>query len=101
MTTDLPAQCRRKRRCPGYTGGFAGQDVGRLRIAALEFQAGQRGESVAVDIEPEIFALEEQRPVRPRRFGTIAREMILEPVENTQREAGPDGRTEIRGRRWS
>jgi len=80
--------------------GFAGQDVvGCLRIAALEFQAGQRGESVAVDIEPEIFALEEQRPVRPRRFGTMAREMILEPVENAQREVGPDGRTEIRGRR--
>jgi len=31
-----------------------------------------------------------------RRFGAIARQMILERAENTQREAGPDRRTEIK-----
>src|SRR5260370_24950932 len=33
---------------------------------------------------------------RDRRFGAMAREMILERVENAQREAGPDRRTEIK-----
>src|SRR5712692_5036203 len=37
-----------------------------------------------------------QRPACDRRFGTIAREMILERVENAQREAGPDRRAEIK-----
>src|SRR6202048_4068788 len=37
-----------------------------------------------------------RRPACDRRFGTIAREMILERVENAQREAGPDRRTEIK-----
>src|SRR5258708_12486198 len=37
-----------------------------------------------------------RRPACDRRFGTIAREMILERIENAQREAGPDRRTEIK-----
>src|ERR1700732_544473 len=37
-----------------------------------------------------------RRPACDRRVGTIAREMILERVENAQREAGPDRRTEIK-----
>src|ERR1700731_2719101 len=37
-----------------------------------------------------------RRPACDPRFGTIAREMILERVENAQREAGPDRRTEIK-----
>src|SRR6266852_5109694 len=37
-----------------------------------------------------------RRPACDRRFGSIAREMILERVENAQREAGPDRRTEIK-----
>src|SRR5450755_770664 len=35
-------------------------------------------------------------PACDPRFGTIARETILERVENAQREAGPDRRTEIK-----
>src|ERR1700730_3023205 len=35
-------------------------------------------------------------PACDRRFGTIAREMILERAANAQREAGPDRRTEIK-----
>src|SRR5882757_6884235 len=37
-----------------------------------------------------------RRPACDRLFGTIAREMILARVENAQREAGPDRRTEIK-----
>src|SRR6266446_9351602 len=37
-----------------------------------------------------------RRPACDPRFGTIAREMVLEGVENAQREAGPDRRTEIK-----
>src|SRR5260370_38457760 len=37
-----------------------------------------------------------RRPACDPRFGTIAREMVLEGVENAQPEAGQDRRTEIR-----
>jgi len=37
-----------------------------------------------------------RQPACDRRFGTIAREMILERAGNTQREAGPDRCTEIK-----
>src|SRR5882672_10235999 len=37
-----------------------------------------------------------RRPACDRRFGAIARKMTFERVENAQREAGPDRRTEIK-----
>ena len=56
--------------------GFAGQHEGCLRIATVEFQVWctnwwQAGRGIALDIEPVIFALEEQWPIGSGRLDTV------------------------------
>src|SRR5207248_275831 len=56
--------------------GLASQDEARLCIAAFELQVRrserrESGHCIAIDIEPEIFSLEKQRPIRSGGLDTV------------------------------
>src|ERR1700730_13179581 len=95
---DLPADFCRGYRGPKIAYSIEAADRRRLALPSAAICRHARLNAVARHYRVRLASdcRRVRRPACDRRFGAITREMIPERVEDAQREAGPDRRTEIK-----